>query len=124
MVEADQREQHRRARAETAEATALIAEANNVDAAVFADGTVDAHAASRDLPFVASSWDEAARREALATRLQAVMPAAPDAVEARTVADALQGKPAAAAPATPAVTRRAPKARIAPSQMVERTVGR
>lgn len=61
----------RQARAETAEAAALLTEADRVDRvdnAVRADGIVDAHEAAHDLPFARSGWDEAGRREALAAR--------------------------------------------------------
>lgn len=114
----------RQARAETAEAAALLTEADRVDNAVRADGIVDAHEAAHDLPFARSGWDEAGRREALAARLESALPDAPDAVAARTTADALQGKPAAAAPAAAQAARRAPKASNTPARGAERTLGR
>lgn len=112
-----------RAAAERAAAVGLLAEANVVDAAVHADGKVDVHEAAHDVPFVESGWDEAGRRETLAARLEAAAVPA-DAVQARTVSDALQGKPAAAAPAATQTARTAPKVRNTPVKGAQRTVGR
>lgn len=112
-----------RADAEWATAAGLVAEADTVDAAVHADGKVDAHEAAHDVPFAETGWDEAGRREALASRLQAAQ-VPPDAAEARTVADRLQAKPAAAAPAATQAAQRAPKARNTPVRGAERTIGR
>jgi hypothetical protein len=112
----------RRAAAERGTAWALTAEADAVDAAVHADGRVDAHEAAHDVPFVHTGWDEAARRETLAARLDAAGIDG-DARTGRIVADRLQGAPAAAAPAAPAA-RRAPKARNIPAKGAERGIGR
>ena len=114
----------RKAAAEQGEAAALLAEANMVDTAVHRDGVVDAHEATHDVPFAQTGWDDAARREGLAARLEAALPDAPDAVQARLVTDRLQGRPAAAAPAAAQSARRAPKARNVPVKGAERTIGR
>lgn len=113
----------RQARAETAEAAALLTEADRVDAAMGADGVIDAHEAAHDLPFAQSGWDSASRREALAARLETALPDVPDAVTARTAADALHGRPAAAAPSAAQAARRAPKSRNTPVRATERTLG-
>jgi hypothetical protein len=116
--------EHRAAAAERAQAAALTAEAHTVDRAVRADGTVDVHERAHDVPFATSGWDDAARREALAERLDAAVPSLPEARQARTVADMLQGKPAAAAPGVAQAAARAPKAHNMPVRGPERTVGR
>jgi hypothetical protein len=109
----------RAAAAERVEAAALAAEADVVGRAVRAEGVVDAHERAHN---VTSGWDDAARWEVLAARLDAAMPSLPDARQARTAADALQGRPPAAAPAQTAA--RAPQARNTPIRGVERTLGR
>lgn len=112
----------RQAAAERGTAWALTAEADAVDAAVHADGRVDRHEAAHDVPFVDSGWDEAGRRETLASRLESAGIDG-DARTGRLAADRLQGAPAAQATATPA-PQRAPRARNTPAKGAERARGR
>lgn len=113
----------RRAAAERVEAVALVTEANVMDRAVHADGVVTPREAAADLPAAAAGWDEAGRREGLAARLERLRPEQPEAVQARLASDALQGRPAAVAPAAHGQGR-PPRARNAPAQGQERVRGR
>lgn len=112
----------RRAAAERGEAWVLTTEADRVDVAVRADGVVDPHERSHDVPFAESGWDDAARRETLASRLETAGIDG-DARTARAATDVLQGAPAVQAAATSAATR-APRARNAPAKGAERVRGR
>lgn len=113
----------RRAAAERAEATALLAEANGIDGAVRADGVVDAHERWHDMPVADADWDDAVRHETLARRLETAMPDQPEAVSARLTIDAAQGKPATAA-TTARPTSKAPAARPPRVKGAERIAGR
>lgn len=113
----------RQASLQQAEATALVTEADAVDILLRADGTPAPQTVYRGLP-PDRLWDEPGRREKLSARLHSALPDASDAVSARTIADALQARPAATAPATAHAAQHAPKARNAPVRHAERTLGR
>lgn len=117
--------ERRAAAAERAEAAALIAQADTVDRAVRVDGVIGVHERAHEMPLGTSRWDDAARREALAARLDSAMPSLPEARQARTTADALQSQPVAAAPPTATqATARTARSRNTRGRGVERTIGR